>query len=98
MGMPAGVYGRPAKRILTAEQCFAGCRPPFTLGELQHVYEATWGRDLERANFRRKVLTTAGFVQSTGRRRIGRGGGAPAIVYRAGTRSLLVPPLTRPGR
>lgn len=69
--------------------------PEFTLGELQHIYETTWGQRLERANFRRKVLTTPGFVESTGRRRRGNNGGAPAAVYRAGNGDLLVPPLVR---
>lgn len=67
-----------------------------TLGELQHVYEATWGCRLERANFRRKVLATPGFVIATKQRRVGDAGGAPATVYRAGGGSTLVPPLMRP--
>ena len=69
--------------------------PTFTLGELQHIYEATWGLELERANFRRKVLATPGFVEPTGERRTGRGGGAPASVYRAGGGMALTPPLMR---
>jgi 8-oxo-dGTP diphosphatase len=70
--------------------------PEFTLGELQHVYEATWGCRLERANFRRKVLATPDFVIATKQRRVGDAGGAPATVYRAGGGSTLVPPLMRP--
>lgn len=70
--------------------------PEFTLGELQHVYEATWGCPLERANFRRKVLATHGFVTKTRRRRVGEAGGAPAAVYRPGGGDLLVPPMMRP--
>ena len=69
--------------------------PEFTLGELQHVYEATWDCSLERANFRRKVLATKGFVAKTGRRRVGGAGGAPAAVYRAGGGQLLIPPMMR---
>lgn len=69
--------------------------PTFTLGELQHIYEATWGFEIERANFRRKVLSTPGFVEPTGERRTGRGGGAPAAVYRAGPGAALTPPLMR---
>lgn len=72
--------------------------PEFTLGELQHVYEATWGCGLERANFRRKVLATPGFVTKTRRRRVGDAGGAPATVYRPGTGQLLDPPMMRPNR
>lgn len=70
--------------------------PEFTLGELQHVYEATWGCSLERANFRRKVLATPGFVSKTRRRRVGDAGGAPAAIYRSGGGELLVPPMMRP--
>lgn len=72
--------------------------PEFTLGELQHVYEATWGCRLERANFRRKVLATPGFVTKTRRRRVGDAGGAPATVYRPGAGQLLDPPMMRPNR
>lgn len=72
--------------------------PEFTLGELQHVYEATWDCGLERANFRRKVLATPGFVTKTRRRRVGDAGGAPATVYRPGTGQLLDPPMMRPNR
>ncbi len=71
--------------------------PEFTLGELQHVYEVTWGEQLERANFRRKVLSTPGFVEATGHRRRGRGGGAPAATYRSAGASMLVPPIVRGG-
>ena len=71
--------------------------PDFTLGELQHIYEATWGQPLERANFRRKVLATPGFVTQTDRRRVGEAGGAPAAVYEPGSGELLNPPMTRPG-
>lgn len=70
--------------------------PEFTLGELQHIYEAMWDHKLERANFRRKVLATPGFVESTGQRRTGRGGGAPATVYRSGGGDRLDPPMMRP--
>lgn len=51
----------------------------FTPGELQLVYETTWGCELGRANFRRKILATDGFVEPTEARRTGSDGGAPAI-------------------
>ena len=67
----------------------------FTLGQLQHVYECVWGVELERANFRRKVLGSDGFVVATGERRLGSSGGAPAAVYRAGPARTLSPPFVR---
>ena len=69
--------------------------PDFTLGELQHVYEAVWGHPLDRANFRRKVLATQGFVVPTGLRRTGKGGGAPGTVYEPGAGGVMDPPLMR---
>ncbi|OZF52162.1 NUDIX hydrolase [Rhodococcus sp. 14-2470-1b] len=69
---------------------------PFTVRDLQSVYETVWGTELDRANFRRKVLGTAGFVEpvdgvvaSTGRR------GRNAQVYRPGPASSLHPPILR---
>lgn len=70
--------------------------PRFTLGELQAVYEAVWGVPLQRANFRRKVLATPGFVQATDATRTGRTGGAPATVHVPGGGARLVPPMLRP--
>ncbi len=93
--LTAGVERARAKlEYTTLATSLAG--PEFTLGELQHVYEATWGCSLERANFRRKVLATRGFVAKTRRRRVGEAGGAPAAVYRPGGGELLVPPMMRP--
>ncbi|MEV0918250.1 NUDIX domain-containing protein [Streptomyces sp. NPDC049967] len=75
----------------------AFCPPEFTLGELQQVYETVWGVELDRPNFRRKVLTTPGFVQAAqgSPRRTG-GRGKPAALYRAGAATALHPPLLRP--
>ncbi|MCX5113927.1 NUDIX hydrolase [Streptomyces sp. NBC_00378] len=75
----------------------AFCPPEFTLGELQQVYETVWGVELDRPNFRRKVLTTPGFVQAVegSPRRTG-GRGKPAALYRAGAATALHPPLLRP--
>ncbi|MCG7527210.1 NUDIX domain-containing protein [Streptomyces sp. OfavH-34-F] len=75
----------------------AFCPPHFTLGELQQVYETVWGVELDRPNFRRKVLATPGFVRPVegAPRRTG-GRGKPAALYRAGDATTLHPPLLRP--
>ncbi|MGW0562049.1 NUDIX hydrolase [Streptomyces sp. NPDC003016] len=77
----------------------AFCPHEFTLGELQQVYETVWGVELDRPNFRRKVLATPGFVEPVegAPRRTG-GRGKPAALYRAGTAATLHPPLLRPQR
>lgn len=69
---------------------------PFTIRDLQSVYETVWGTSLDRANFRRKVVGTAGFVEpvtgvtaATGRR------GRNAQVYRPGPAESLHPPVLR---
>ncbi|MER6477721.1 NUDIX hydrolase [Streptomyces filamentosus] len=75
----------------------AFCPPEFTLGELREVYETVWGVPLDRPNFRRKVLTTPGFVEPVeGPPRLTGGRGKPAALYRAGGATALHPPLLRP--
>ncbi|MDX1511951.1 MAG: NUDIX domain-containing protein [Nitriliruptorales bacterium] len=70
---------------------------PFTLGELRRVYEAVWGEELDSANFRRKVVSTADFVLPVdGEFRTGPGGGRPAQLYRRGTAERLHPAMLRP--
>jgi 8-oxo-dGTP diphosphatase len=67
---------------------------PFTLGELRRVYEAVWGESLHEGNFRRKVLSTPGFVEPTGR--TAPTDGRPAALYRRGSATRLHPPVLRP--
>lgn len=72
----------------------------FTLGELQHVYEAVWGTRLDRSNFRRWVKDSTGFVHpaaGTDRRRTA-GTGRPAALYTADADgpATLTPPFMRP--
>jgi 8-oxo-dGTP diphosphatase len=75
----------------------AFCPPEFTLGELRQVYETVWGVELDRPNFRRKVLATPGFVRPVeGPPRLTGGRGKPAALYRAGEATALHPPLLRP--
>ena len=69
---------------------------PFTLAELRRVYEAAWGVALDAPNFRRKVLSTPGFVRPVGERSVRPGGGRPAELYRRGDSLVLSPPLLRP--
>lgn len=68
---------------------------PFTLGDLRAVYEAVWAVDLDAPNFRRKVLSTPGFVVDTGER-VSVGRGKPAARYRRGTATDLHPAMLRP--
>jgi 8-oxo-dGTP diphosphatase len=65
---------------------------PFTIPELRRVYESAWGVPLHPANFRRKVLTTPGFVERVTNADNERG---PEL-YRRGTASLLHPAMLRP--
>lgn len=65
----------------------------FTMSELRSVYEAVWGVRLDAANFHRKVTSTDGFVEMTGKERRGRG--RPAALFRAGSATSLNPPITR---
>ena len=62
---------------------------PFTLGELRRVYEAVWGEPLHEGNFRRKVLSTPGFVEPTGE--TAPTDGRPAALYRRGARDAAAP-------
>jgi 8-oxo-dGTP diphosphatase len=68
---------------------------PFTIADLRRVYEAVWGVPLHPANFRRKVLSTPGFVVPTGDERpTGRGW---AELYTRGTTAQLHPAILRSG-
>ena len=69
---------------------------PFTLADLHSVYEAVRDEAPDRANFRRKVLSTPGFVEPTEGREM-RGAGRPAALYRRGSALELRPPILRPG-
>jgi 8-oxo-dGTP diphosphatase len=69
---------------------------PFTLGELRSVYEAVWDLSLDPANFRRKVVSTLGFVQpADGVSPSGPSGGRPARRYRSGGATRLHPAMLR---
>ncbi len=69
---------------------------PFTLGELRSVYEAVWDVELDPANFRRKVVSTPGFVRAAdGTAPPGPSGGRPARRYRSGDATRLHPAMLR---
>lgn len=68
---------------------------PFTLSELRRVYEAVWGVELHVGNFRRKVLSTDGFVEALGEKTPS-SGGRPAELYRRGPAVTLHPAMLRP--
>ncbi|MFD4194133.1 NUDIX hydrolase [Amycolatopsis thermoflava] len=72
----------------------AFCAPTFTIAELQRVYEAVWGVALDPRNFYRKVQAVPDFIVPAGNQRTTKG--RPARLFRAGSRTELTPPLTRP--
>lgn len=75
----------------------AFCGSTFTIADLQRVYEAVWGVQLDPRNFYRKVQGVPGFIVATGSvRRTARG--RPARVFRAGPCTVLNPPIVRPER
>lgn len=70
---------------------------PFTLVELRRVYEAVWGVELHVGNFRRKVLSTPGFVERVPGAAAAEGTrGRPAALYRRGAATILHPAMLRP--
>lgn len=75
----------------------AFCPPEFTVAQLRDVYEAVWGRRLDPRNFHRKVTSTPGFVEPTGRSTTGERG-RPAQLFRRGPARLLHPAMLRPVR
>jgi 8-oxo-dGTP diphosphatase len=73
----------------------AFCDETFTIAELQKVYEAVWGIQLDARNFYRKIQTVPGFIVSAGSdRRTTKG--RPARLFEAGPQKVLYPPLARP--
>jgi 8-oxo-dGTP diphosphatase len=67
---------------------------PFSLNDLRRVYTAVWGVAPDLANFRRKVLSTEGFVVADSG--VADSGGRPAQLYRRGQAVLLHPAMMRP--
>jgi 8-oxo-dGTP diphosphatase len=73
----------------------AFCDETFSIADLQAVYEAAWGVELDQRNFYRKVQAVPDFiVPAEAAHRITRG--RPARLFRAGPRTVLHPPIVRP--
>jgi 8-oxo-dGTP diphosphatase len=86
---------RARSRLERTSLATAFCGPVFTLAELQQVYEAVWGVQIDPRNFYRKVQGTRGFVTAAGPARKRPGAGRPARLFRAGPRTVLNPPMVR---
>jgi len=76
--------------------------PRFTLSELQGIYEAVWGDQLDTANFRRSLSmapSDSDYVVSTGERAAaGPKGGRPPELFEAGEGWSEGSPVKRPKR
>jgi len=66
----------------------------FTMSELRKVYETVWGVDLTPSNFRRKVQSVKGFVETV--KASAKSNRQPAL-YKAGDAEVIYPPLQRGG-
>ena len=71
------------------------CSEPFSLADLRRIYLAAWGHAPDLPNFRRKVLSTDGFVIPEHVAHGGAGRGRPPVLYRRGPASYLYPPILR---
>ncbi|MGW4056931.1 NUDIX hydrolase [Amycolatopsis sp. NPDC004747] len=86
---------RARSKLESSALATAFCANTFTINELQRVYEAVWGVELDPRNFYRKVQATNDFIVPLGdERRAGRG--RPARLFKAGNQTTLYPPLVRP--
>ena len=65
---------------------------PFSLADLYLVYRAVWGVAPDLPTFRRKVLSTNGFVRPAG---VAPGEASPTLLYRRGDAELLQPAMLR---
>jgi 8-oxo-dGTP diphosphatase len=70
---------------------------PFSLAALRRVYQAVWGAAPDLGNFRRKVLSTEGFVLPVEKAgtAASEAGGRPPLLYRRGRAQWLYPPMLR---
>lgn len=91
----AGGVERARRKLENSALATAFCGPVFTISELQQVYEAVWGMPLDPRNFYRKIQGTSGFVVPVEDAKRA-GAGRPARLFRAGSGTVLSPPMTRP--
>jgi 8-oxo-dGTP diphosphatase len=85
---------RARRQLEYTTRATAFCPEKFTIGDLQRVYEAVWGVQLDPRNFSRKVVKTAGFVIPTDEKRA-QETGRPATLYRRGPATTLYPAMLR---
>lgn len=83
------------RKLESSALATAFCAPVFTISELQQVYQAVWGISLDPRNFYRKIQGTRDFIVPAGGSRMD-GAGRPARLFRAGSGTVLNPPMTRP--
>jgi 8-oxo-dGTP diphosphatase len=88
---------RARRKLEHSSLATAFCAPLFTLSELQRVYEAVWGVQLDPRNFYRKVRSADGFVVPVESARA-TDTGRPARLFRAGSQQTLNPPMVRAAR
>lgn len=86
---------RARRKLEHSALAAAFCGPTFTISELQQVYEAVWGIPLDPRNFYRKIQGARGFVVPADVSKRG-GAGRPARLFRAGSDTMLYPPMLRP--
>lgn len=86
---------RARKKLEHSPLAAAFCGETFTVSELQQVYEAVWGVQLDPRNFYRKVQGVPGFIIPSGSDRRTTGG-RPARLFHLGPRTVLYPPIVRP--
>ncbi len=73
------------------------CQEEFTIADLRKVYDTVWNTELDPGNFQRKVTQSEGFLLPTeSKTPSSEKGGRPAALWKAGSASKLMPPLSRP--
>jgi 8-oxo-dGTP diphosphatase len=87
---------RARRKLEHSALAAAFCGPTFTISELQQVYEAVWGIQLDPRNFYRKIQGTRDFLVPADVLPRRSGAGRPARLFRTGPGTVLYPPMIRP--